>query len=180
MYKLAPKTMNLIRKTSKGKKFLKLNIGVMIGSQTIMKTFGENGEVEYENNVYEIGSITKTFTASLLAKYVYENKVQMNDSISKFIHELDSDRYYPSLKRLCTHTSGYTEYQIRGWYSIKFLVDTLFKRYKMIRENPLFMDFNTMLKDIQKNQMKNKDYKGNYSNFGMGVLGFVLGTVSGL
>lgn len=54
MYQFDTKIMDLIKKTSQGKKFLKLNIGVMIGNQAIIKTFDENGEIEYENNIYEI------------------------------------------------------------------------------------------------------------------------------
>ena len=180
MYQLNDKIMNLIKKEAKGKKYLKLNIGVLIGDQTILKTFGETREIEYESNIYEIGSITKTFTASLLAKYAFENKVQLNDSIQKYIPDLDSGKYYPTLKRLATHTSGYTEYQFNTWSSIKMFADTLFKRFKMLQENPLCMDYNKMLQDIRKNQMKNKDYKCSYSNFGISVLGYVLGVVSGL
>jgi CubicO group peptidase (beta-lactamase class C family) len=180
MYQFSPKALKLIEKEAKGKKFLKLNIGVMIGEQTMIKTFGENGEIEYENNIYEIGSIGKTFTASLLAKFVHEKKVQLGDSINKYIHDLDSDKYYPSLKRLATHTSGYTEYQLTTWYSIKMLVDTLLKKFKMLSENHIFMDYDKMLKDILKNRMEDRDYKCSYSNFGMSVLGYVLGVVSGL
>ena len=180
MYQLNTKTMDLIKKEAKGKKYLKLNIGIMVGEQTFLKTFDENGEIEYENSIYEIGSITKTFTTTLLAKFVYENRIQLSDNISKYFQELDSDKYYPTIKRLATHTSGYTEYQFSGWDGIKMLVDTLLKRYKMIRENPAFIDYETMLKDIQKNQMKDKDYKCSYSNFGISILGYILGTVSGL
>ena len=180
MYQFERKTMNLIKKASKGKKHLKLNIGVMIGDQTIIKTFGENDEIEYENNIYEIGSITKTFTTSLLAKYIQENRIQLSDNINKYISKLDSDKYYPSLKRLATHTSGYTEYQFSTWDSIKMLADTLLKRFNMIKENPTMLDNDRMLKDIQQNRMKDKDYKFNYSNFGISVLGYVLGIVSGM
>jgi len=180
MYQINKKIIDQIMKEAKGKKHLKLNIGLMIEGETILKTFDETGEIEYENNIYEIGSITKTFTASLLAKYVWEKKVQLNDTIGKYIPNLDPDTYYPTLKRLASHTSGYTEYQFTGWKGIKILVDTLFKRYKLVRENPTCMNYETMLKDIQKHRMHDKDYKAVYSNFGIGVLGYVLGSISGL
>ena len=106
MYQLGTKTMDLIKKEAKGKKYLKLNIGIVIGEQKFLKTFDENGEIEFENSVYEIGSITKTFTTSLLAKYVHENRIQLSDSISKYFQELDPDKYYPTIKRLATHTSA--------------------------------------------------------------------------
>ena len=107
--------------------------------------------------------------------------MQLNDSINKYIHELDSQKYYPTLKRLSTHSSGYTEYQFSTWYSIKMIVDMLLKRFKMLQENPYtIIEHKKMIDDIQKNQMEDKDYKCNYSNFGIGVLGYVLGVVSGL
>ena len=180
MYKISAKIMNLIKKTSKSKKHLKLNIGIMIGDNTVLKTYNENEEIEFEDNIYEIGSITKTFTATLFAKYVCENKIQLNDSIQKYIPELDPVKYYPNLKSLATHTSGYTEYQFSTWSSIQMLADTLLKRFKMLQENPLYMDYNKMIQDIKKNQMKDRAYKCAYSNFGISVLGYVLGVVSGL
>ena len=106
MYNLDTTTKKLIQKATKGRKFIKLNVGFLNENQTVIKTFNETGEIDYENNYYEIGSITKTFTASLFAKFVHENKMQLNDSIQKYIYGLDQNRYYPTLRRLVTHTAG--------------------------------------------------------------------------
>src|ERR1044072_6885456 len=35
------------------------------------------------NSIYEIGSVTKTFTGSLLAKAILENKVQLDEDIRR-------------------------------------------------------------------------------------------------
>ncbi len=64
-----------------------------------------------ENSLFEIGSITKTFTATLLADKVLEEKVSLDDSVQDY---LPPDRVtLPDwegtpirLRHLATHTSG--------------------------------------------------------------------------
>ena len=55
---------------------------------------------------YEIGSISKTFVGLMLSKAIEDNKINLNSSISEYL-ALDKDRYYPTIERLITHTSGY-------------------------------------------------------------------------
>jgi len=180
MDKLEQKSLNLIKKFTKGKKHLKLNIGFLIDNKTTSMTFDETGEIDFENHIYEIGSLTKTFTASLLAKYVYENKMSLNDPINKYIPELVQDKYYPSLLKLATHTSGYpSTYPFSKWENFKMLMDVLFCSNKMKRQNPLNMEYAKMLELIKKSQVKDKEYKPEYSNFGVALLGNVIGSVSG-
>jgi CubicO group peptidase (beta-lactamase class C family) len=172
-------TVSLIEKTLKGKKHIKLNIGIMTGKQTVIKTFGENGEVGYEDSIYEIGSITKTFTASLMAKCISQNKMRLNDSISKYIPGLDPDRYYPSLQRIATHTAGYSFiYPLNNWEFMELGKDMFFGKGRTKQKNPFNMDFNKMLELIKKSKLKDRDYKWNYSNFGISLLGYAVGSVS--
>ncbi len=72
------------------------------------RIYGKNGE---ETNVYdyEIGSISKTFVGALCAKAINENRLSLTDSIAKYL-DLGNDRYYPTIERLLTHTSGYAAY----------------------------------------------------------------------
>jgi CubicO group peptidase (beta-lactamase class C family) len=176
---LGQNTVNLIKKAIKDKKYIKLNIGIMVDNQIVIKTFGENGEIDYENNIYEIGSITKTFTTSLLAKYIAQNQIRLDDSINTYIPALDPDKYYPSLKRIATHTAGYSAvYPLNLWEFAGLGKDMLFGKGKTKQENPFNMDFNEMLRLIEKSKIKDKDYKWNYSNFGICLLGYVVGSVS--
>lgn len=62
-----------------------------------------------KNNLYEIGSITKTFTSLLLAKAIVDGKLALNDPIIKYLP--DSVSVNPDLKKitfkhLANHTSG--------------------------------------------------------------------------
>ncbi len=179
MFQLDKKTLDLIKKTCKGKKHIKLTVGFIIDGEIVIKVFNEDGETDSEGYTYEIGSITKTFTASLLSKYVFENKMQLNDSIQKYIAELDGNQYYPSLRRIATHTAGYPErYPLNQWEFINLFKDMIIGG-NIQRVNPLDMDFNKMLALIQKSILKDMDYKWKYSNFGMALLGYAIGTVTG-
>jgi len=108
MFEISSEIQSLIKKTCKGKKHIKLTIGYVLDGEKTVKVFNENGEIKNESYIYEIASITKTFTASLLAKYIHENKMSLDDSIQKYFVGLDADKYYPTLKRLATHTAGYS------------------------------------------------------------------------
>lgn len=92
MYQINSKTLNLIKKSCKGKKHIKLTIGLLAGKDTMLKVYDESGEIAPEPAyTYEIGSITKIFTASLLSKFVFENKMSLTDSIKKYIPGLDTE-----------------------------------------------------------------------------------------
>ena len=118
MHKLSQELLTLIEKECKGRKHLKLTIGTLINGEKNIQVFNETGEIPNEDHTYEIGSITKTFTGTLLAKYVYEEKMSLEDSISKYVDGLDGNAYYPTIKRLATHTSGYGYYPFTLWEGI--------------------------------------------------------------
>ncbi|WP_426629835.1 hypothetical protein [Priestia megaterium] len=76
-----------------------------------------------------------------MAKYVFENKLTLNDSLQKYIKELKEDTYYPTLLRLATHSSGYSAslpLNKREYFKIILGLSDLNKN------NPLHMDFNKM------------------------------------
>lgn len=70
----------------------------------------ENKTTADINSIYEIGSITKTFTALLMAQAISENKITLNEEIEKYWPEklLFRDKNNQSIhfKHLATHTSG--------------------------------------------------------------------------
>ena len=119
---------------------------------------------EYNLNYdYEIGSITKTFTAMLISKAIEERRINLDDNISNYL-ELEN-RYYPTIKRIITHTSGLKPYYL-SFQKIKnyFVGGNDF--YNISKEQ--------LLKELNKTKLENKDYNFNYSNFGVSTLGLVL------
>lgn len=91
-----------------------LSIGVYHDGKTYTYHYGttEKGKdlLPAQNTLYEIGSITKTFTGTLLAQAVVDKKVKLDDDIRKYL-----DGKYPNLAykgypiklfHLINHTSG--------------------------------------------------------------------------
>ena len=170
MMQFDPNILAMIKKICKGKKHIKLTIGCIFNGEPTVKVFDENGETKKENYIYEIASVTKTFTASLLAKYIHENKMSLDDSIKKYFDGLDDAKYYPTLKRLATHTAGYSMALPFTWG--EFLM-TPFKGF------PELPNADKVKAVLQKVIRKNKEYPWMYSNFGFLLIGHALGTVSG-
>ena len=180
MHKLGTELQALIKKECKGKAHIKLTVGILADGKQTIQTFGASGEVPNENYVYEIGSITKTFTTSLLAKYIYEGKMSLNDSIAKYVDGLDSS-YYPTLKRLATHTAGYgyLPATIREGITMILLARFIGSRNGGVMPNALKVDADKMKKLLLENKKEDKDYPWAYSNFGIGLLGYAIGQVLG-
>ncbi|MGE7840300.1 serine hydrolase domain-containing protein [Lysinibacillus sp. NPDC093712] len=180
MFEIGEETLRLIRKTCRGKNHLKLTLGYLTDNHTVIKVFNENGELDSSIKYhYEIGSITKTFTTSLLSKYVFENKLSLNDSIQMYIEELKGEDYYPTLLRLATHTSGFgAKLPLNNWQYLNLFLDLIKGSGDINKHNPLNMDFNKMKMLIENNKLKEKDYSWKYSNFGIALIGYGLGIVS--
>jgi len=156
-----------------------LTIGILHKGETSFKLFNKEGEIPYESHLYEMGSIGKTFTISLLAKYVSEGKMKLDDSVAKYIPELNDGKYYPTLKRLATHTAGYpTRYPIDTWGEIFSMNWKHFtgKQYSFL--DYAWMDKERILKIAKYTKLKDKDYKWRYANFGIAFLGLAIANVA--
>ena len=169
--------LKLIKKQCQGKQHIKLTVGYISNGSTNIGVFNENGETDYKEYLYEIGSITKTFTASLLAKYLHEGKISLGDSIGTYIHGLEQNRYYPTIKRLITHTSGYAErLPMSRTTLLKSVVAGITNE---VFASMLYMDEQKMKAILQNTILSDKDYKWQYSNFGVALVGYALGIISG-
>lgn len=142
----------------------KISIAVIENGKASYHTFGYGGE---ENELYdfEIGSISKTFVGLLCAKAINENKLDITDSISKYL-DLDDSKYYPTVERLLTHTSGYEAYYFESQMIGNKLARTANDFYGISK--------NQILSKVKSISLENKDYPFEYSNFGISVLGLVL------
>jgi len=61
--------------------------------------------------IYRVGSITKTFTATLLMQLVEEGKIKLDDPVENYVPEVKSLKGYSNktmitLRQLASHTSG--------------------------------------------------------------------------
>lgn len=160
---------DMLAYTLKNKDDAVITVGIIKNGEMTYTVYGKNARILPQHKyIYEIGSLTKTFTTSLLSKAVSEGKVSLEKPIDAYL-DLPEKDYYPSLERLVTHTSGYKGYYLEGQ-----MVDNFFHK----QENDFYgIDLNTLERRIGKINLENKDYKFKYSNFGLAVVGDVLAKV---
>ena len=170
-----PGIQSIINQYTSEKSDIRLTIGVMDNDQRTYAVFGNNGQPldknEYE---YEIGSLSKTFTTSLLCKAINEHKVELKNSIADYL-TLNSNDYYPSILSLATHTSGYGDYPFdEKTLGLKRYIKIENQFYK--RHNNIYKGFNfdRMVSLADNYTLQKKNYKWHYSNFGMGLVGTTL------
>ncbi|PZX49614.1 serine hydrolase domain-containing protein [Algoriphagus chordae] len=116
-------------------------------------------------NVFEIGSMTKQFTAVSILMLMEQGKLQLDDEITKFIPDYPTRGKSITVHHLLTHTSG-----IKSFTSMKSL--------RAIEKQDLTP---TELIDFFKNEEMDFDpgeeYK--YNNSAYVILGYIIEVVSG-
>ena len=172
--KINEKAKELIQKLMENNPNTKLTIGHLHKGEMSFKLFDETGEVPYESFAYEIASISKVFTTSLLAKYLQEGKMNLSDSVAKYIPELEEDKYYPTLGRLATHTAGYKSEALTSGEMVKVIAKYL---WMGLRKKPssywtdFIMDYEKLVWFAGKNKLEDKDYDWGYSDYSIALLG---------
>ena len=163
------------------------NPGISVGLIDENETkFFNYGEIKKESQilptnkiVYQIGSMTKTFTAILAAHLEKNRVISLSEPITKFLPELknsDFDKKQINLFQLLTHTSGISEFSVGVFASQMFSLMTSGK--SQIKEYNY--DSDEFLRYISN--LKLKDKPGSvfrYSNFGFGLVGKILERVTG-
>lgn len=124
--------------------------------------------IENHKNVFEIGSITKVFTATVLANFVVDGKIGLEDKINGFIDFKIKDNIKISFKQLATHTSGLP----RVPQSLSSRSLSLLNPYKDFGAEELKRYLTEKLVLLH-----NPGEKSEYSNLGVGLLGFVLSKI---
>lgn len=95
------------------KEFNALSIGVYKNGKTFTKHYGEldqgKGNTPNDSTIYEIASLTKTFTGTLLAKAELDGKIDLNEDIRQYLKgdypNLEYKGKPVTIKDLATHTS---------------------------------------------------------------------------
>ena len=157
--------------TTKDNKQAVITVGIIKDGQVKYTVYGQNATILPSlAHTYEIGSISKTFTAALLSKATYEGKVALSDTIDQYL-ELPGKNQYPDLQQLVTHTSGYKNY----YFESQMIVNRL-RREK----NDYFgIPTATLEKRVTNIRLRNIEHAFLYSNFGYSVLGRILSNIQG-
>ncbi len=164
----------LVEEALMGKRDACVTVGILKDGQMSYEVYGEDGEcLEQMEYRYEIGSVTKTMTAALTARAILEGKIQLTDTIDKYL-ELPTGKVYPTIEALLTHTSGLDDSAHYEWSMLPYVF-----RHE---ENP-FRDITgeTILREYSEADLEEgKEYGYSYSNYGFALLGLVLEEAYGM
>jgi len=134
------------------------------------KTIKGRGTLPNENTIFEIGSVTKTFTTLILADMVLKGQVNLTDPAEKFlpstVHVPRYNGVKITLEHLATHTSGLPKSPtnlhppwLNAWYEYSEAdLYAFLNSYNLTREPGTVFE---------------------YSNLGMGLLGHILELITG-
>lgn len=126
-------------------------------------------QVNNSTSIFEIGSITKVFTATLLTNFVLTEKLSLNDPLQKFFDFPLAANDTITLKQLAKHTSG-----------LPRLPNNL---NLFLNPNNPYQSYDAQkLKEYLSEQVTLAQKPGEtyaYSNLGAGLLGFVLAEFAG-
>lgn len=132
---------------------------------------GSNATIVDENTIFNIGSITKTFTTILLADIVNEGKIKLDDPIENYLPSSVKVPTYNgqkiTIEVLATHTSGLPENPPN-----LNMNDT--KSYSKYSSEQLYQS----LSNIMIITAPGTNFE--YSNMGMAILGDILATKTGI
>ncbi len=124
-----------------------------------------------QNLIFEIGSVSKVFTSTLLAHFVQQGEVKLDQPVREVLHFSIKDTFNVSFVQLANHSSGLPRLPMSLiWAALK---------------NP-----DNPYKDFDKNQLeeyltksvtlsRKPGTKYEYSNIGAGLLGFALAEKAG-
>ena len=153
-----------------------LSIGIIQNNETTFYHYGEvkKGTQQLPNNntLYEIGSITKTFTGLLLAQAINDGKLKLDDDIRKYLPKNCSNLCFGktpiTLKHLVTHTSRIPSVpnNIESQPNFNEL-----DPYRYYDKKMIFAHLSTLQLDTIAG------IKLEYSNLGMALIGIILETV---
>jgi CubicO group peptidase (beta-lactamase class C family) len=145
---------------------IKLTVVVLQNGEIEKHLFGCDGiELPYKSYHYEIGSITKTYTAAIVAKAVMKGELSLEDRIDTYLPELDRTKIHPTIKNLVTHTSGYPSDSPEFDEAFaKAETENMYNQYT----------YDYIINIIKQVELEDKVYDAKYSNLGTGVLAMVL------
>lgn len=140
------------------------------GVVTYKKAFGlANMELAVPmktNMIFEIGSLTKQFTAVAILQLLEQGKLQLADPITKYLPDYPIDGNTITIQHLLTHTAGVKNYtNMEKWLTTWRQDLSLTETIALFRDEPL--------------EFKPSE-KFSYSNSGYVLLGYIIEKVTGI
>ena len=173
----------MVRQHAFGMKHLQLAVALIDEDHVTRLTYnGDKRAQEVPSRVYEIGSVTKTFTAALLAKLLYEGVLRLEDTVDVYLPELRGYPHCPTILQLATHTSGLTNDLERSTPEAARALEKRMAVFSGDHEKDCVYQYITEDDVIdQVRFLQHADHGGFlYSNIGYALLGSVLGKAGGV
>ncbi len=158
---------NYLSKLAKEQNFSGGLLIIKDGKQLLSKGYGfadKANKIQFSSSTLaSMGSITKAFTATAIMKLVEQNKLSVEDKLSKFFPTVPADKANITIHQLLTHSSGFHEFlkDDGGDYEV-LKADAFLKR---AFSEPLAFK---------------SGEKAVYTNVGMSVLAIIIEQVTGL
>jgi len=85
--------------------------------------------------LFGIGSVTKSYIAAMIMKYVEEDRISLDDNLGKWLPEIDNVRPSITIRQLLNHTSGLHNYMAHPEYNAALFnyPDTLWTSDELLR-----------------------------------------------
>ncbi len=160
----------------------KTTVGVAVGlirpgGKKDMYFFGEKnknqGDLPDAKTLFEIGSITKTMTAAVLADMAINGEVNLSDEVEKYVPEVNDFPDYEGDKITFVHLANHTS-------SLPRLPDNLIDK-NFDRDQPYLNYSREMLFEFLDGYVLPHPIGSveEYSNLGTGLLGYILSKIKG-
>lgn len=127
--------------------------------------------IQNSASAFEIGSLTKVFTATILANYIITGKIKPEDKINPVFNFQFNENLVFTFQELANHTSGLPRLPSNFMFSALLNKENPYKNY----DEKKFDKF--LKKDIKLDYPKGS--KSEYSNLGMGLLSYSLTKYAG-
>ncbi len=170
-----------IKKLTRGENLHRLVIAVYKNGQSVIKGYGSLKDVDATISdasiVFQIGSVSKLFTASLLQILCDEGILEMDATLQQLIGDsidLSPAAQQVTLKQLVTHTSGFP----RVPKSLLKKAGRLAGKENLLLDPYSFVNSSDIFEYLKTTEDMRKPGRFEYSNFGMGLVGHILEKVT--
>ena len=148
----------------------RLAIGILFPDGKMGKFTSDGME---ENSLFDIGSISKTFTAQVILKLCQEGKLSLSNRVDKFLPLPKGE--YPTIEKLLTHTAGY-----RYLTPVGITLPRLIKKsYTSANPYRAIVEKDVIKALIKRKKKRRSSAKYAYSDFSYAVLGMVASRITG-
>ncbi len=152
-----------------------VSVAFIDGDQTSFYNYSDADEPMPDSlTIYEIGSITKTFTANMLAQLVLQGRMKLNDPINNYLPDSVKPQVFKdtaiTVVSLSNHSSGYPEVPPTLALTPGFNMQDPFAHFS----KAMLMHFLNHFKPY-----RSAGTKFQYSNLAVGLLGNLIENVAG-